>query len=182
MERLTKVVGSSSAGRIGDHTIDSNVEVVVSRIRVSDILLQVSDTNRGAKIEETREGVHSDGELLGEVGGLAVGEDIGGGDSELGEDVERFSPVIESEVLERIDQESSLGCEDSSLLIAVSGGVGDIILESHGEVEHGGLVVSKTASVNGSVGSEGEDGRCEKSGSHLSLVVRKEILIINQLS
>ena len=54
LECLTKIVGSSSAvGGTIDDTIHSNVEVVVSRTGVSDILLQVGDTDGGAKIEES---------------------------------------------------------------------------------------------------------------------------------
>ena len=84
MKHLTKVSAEDDAvGIRGSEgkVVDSGVKLVL--LLWGAVILQESDTNGSNKIEETGKGAEFGGDLLCEVSSLAVGEDVGGGDSDV---------------------------------------------------------------------------------------------------
>ena len=90
---LTDVVGSLSAscGRVDSH--DGSVENVVGIIWLH-VILEERYSNSGDKIEEASKCAELNGELLSQVSGLAVGEEISCCDGEIRGIVQRSDQVF----------------------------------------------------------------------------------------
>ena len=92
---LTKVSAEDDAvGIWGSEgkVVDSGVKLVL--LIWGAVILEESDTNGSDKIEETGEGAEFGGDLLSEVSSLAVGEDVGRGDSNVWAQVEGSEGIV----------------------------------------------------------------------------------------
>ena len=162
LSKLVSVVGSGhsvlegeangvsetlSEGLAGGGVVEDLERVVEVALAWLAVVQEESNAHSREQIEQPSQGVRSRRELLSEGGGGAVGEDVSGGDGSLTGDVKRLGPLVEREVLERVEETLHLDSEEIGLGGALRFEVGLILLEAESEAFDELLVVADSTVI-----------------------------------